>query len=138
MVAEHLAGGAEAWAARHEAVIGVLLVALAIAGGSLAIGTAVQQQREHLLGVPAALDEFSGEPVEQLGVDGQVALAAELLARAHDADAEDRLPEAVHRDAGGERVVAADDPAGEAEAVLRISIVPAGEMRRYSFVHLIA
>ena len=71
-------------------------------------------------------------------MDGQVALAAELLARAHDADAEDRLPEAVHRDAGGERVVAADDPAGEAEAVLRISIVPAREVRRHAFVDLVA
>jgi hypothetical protein len=69
LVAEHLAGGAEAWAAGDETIIGVAFVALRVAGGGLSVGAAVQQQREHLLGVPAALDEFSGEPVEQLRMD---------------------------------------------------------------------
>ena len=71
-------------------------------------------------------------------MDGQVALAAELFARADDAHAEDRLPEPVHGHAGGERIFAVDDPAGETETVLGRSIVPARKMRRHAFADFVA
>ena len=138
LVAEHLAGGTEARAAGDQTIVGVAFVALRIARGGLAVGAGVQEEREHLLRIPAAGDELAREPVEQLRMDGQVALAAELLARTHDAHAEDRFPETVHRDARGERVVAADDPAGETETILRISIIPARQVRRHAFVDLVA
>ena len=54
-------------------------------------------------------------------------LAAELLARAHQAGAEQRLPEAVDRDAGGERVLGGDQPLGERE--------PGGSVRRQGGEH---
>ena len=71
-------------------------------------------------------------------MEREIALAAELFARADDAHAEDRLPETVHGHAGGERIVAADDPAGEAEAVLRIAGVPSGEARGHAFADFVA
>ena len=138
LVAQHLAGGTEARATRHETVVGVLLVELGDAGRGLTIGAGVQEQSQHLLRVPAALDEFRGEPVQQLGVQREIALAAELFARADDAHAEDRFPEAVHGHAGGEGIIAADDPESEAEAVLRVAGFPAGEARGHAFADLVA
>ena len=80
LVAQHFPGGTEARTTGDETVIGILLVALAVGGGSLAIGTGIQEEREHLLRVPATLDELGGEPVEQFGMEGEVALATELFA----------------------------------------------------------
>ena len=51
------------------------------------------------------LDEPEGEVVEQFRVRGQFAQAAEIVDRAHEAPAEDVVPEPVDHDAGGERVV---------------------------------
>ena len=138
MVAEHFTGRTEARTTGDETVIGILLVALAVGGGSLAIGSGIQEEREHLLRVPATLDELGGEPVEQFGMEGEVSLATELFARAHDADAEDGLPEAVHRHAGGEGVVAMGNPMREAETVLGRGVVPAGEVGWHAFVNLVA
>ena len=104
----------------------------------MAIGPGIQEEREHLLRVPATLDELGGEPVEQFGVEGEVSLATELFARAHDAYAKDGLPEAVHRHAGGEGVVAMGNPMREAETVLGRGVVPAGEVGWHAFVNLVA
>ena len=46
-----------------------------------------------LLQRPARLHELNGEPVEQFGMARPFALQAEVLAGAHDAGAEDELPE---------------------------------------------
>ena len=63
--------------------------------------------------------EVDGEPVEQFGVAGVLALGAEVGGRGDDAGAEEDLPEAVHFDAGGERMLGHRDPLGEAEAIGR-------------------
>ena len=47
----------------------------------------------------------------------RIALRAEILAAAHQTRAEELLPVAVHRHAGGERILAAHQPAREAEPV---------------------
>ena len=41
------------------------------------------------------------------------ALKAEVIGRAHEAVAEEHLPEVIHSDTGGERIVAGDQPFGE-------------------------
>ena len=66
--------------------------------------------------VPTGADEFGGEPVEEFGVGGGVALHAKVARRADEAGAEELLPETVHGDAGGERILRIDDPVGEIEA----------------------
>ena len=72
--------------------------------------------------VPAVVHEVDGEPVEQLGVGWVFALCAEVGGRSHEAGAEEHLPDAIHGDAGGERVLAHGDPVGEAEAVGRRAV----------------
>ncbi|HTN89909.1 MAG TPA: hypothetical protein VL242_39810, partial [Sorangium sp.] len=74
---------------------------------------------EEALHVPAAFAEFHGEPVEQFGMGGRISHDAEVFAGLHQARAEELLPEAIHRHAGGEGVRRTDEPLGEAEAVLR-------------------
>jgi hypothetical protein len=52
----------------------------------------------------------------------QVALAAELLARRHDADPEQPLPDPVHDHAGRERVGGIDEPLGEREPIDAVTL----------------
>ena len=66
--------------------------------------------------VPAVFDEVHGEPIEQFGMGGPRTLVAEVTGAFDDAAAENHLPEAVHRDAGGERMIGPDDPFREVEA----------------------
>jgi hypothetical protein len=61
-----------------------------------------------VLGVPAAPDVFPREPIEEFGVDREITLAAELFAAADNADAEDRFPESVDLDTGGEGILWTD------------------------------
>ena len=58
---------------------------------------------------------------------GQLALQAEVLGRAHQAVAEVGPPVVVHGDPRGQRVVRADEPAGEAEAVPRRALRERGQ-----------
>ena len=53
---------------------------------------------------PAAFPELDGEPVEQFGVRGLVALHAEILRAFHQADAEELAPQTIHGDSRCERV----------------------------------
>ena len=48
---------------------------------------------------------------------GQVALAAKFLARRHEADAEEPLPDPVYDHAGRERVLRSDEPPGQSHAI---------------------
>src|SRR3712207_8821629 len=48
--------------------------------------------RSHGLHIPPALDELAGQPVEQLGVAGLLALDAEVLGRLHQPGPEEPLP----------------------------------------------
>ena len=57
--------------------------------------------------VPAVVHEIDGEPVEQLGVAWVFALGAEVGGGGDEAGAEEHLPDAIHCDAGGERVARA-------------------------------
>jgi hypothetical protein len=67
--------------------------------------------------------EIRSEEVEELGVRGFAAEAAEVVGGGDDAAAEDVVPEAVDDDAGGERIVMAGDAVGEFEAAAMLSLV---------------
>ena len=116
-IAQHPGGQAMAGAAGEEAIFGVDLDEGGGDFGALAVGAAGDDETEEVLDVPAAVHEFDGEPVEQFGVAGFLALQAEVLDAFDEAGAEEGLPVAVDGDAGGQRVVAGDEPVGEVEAI---------------------
>ena len=93
------------------------------------------QQRLH---APALLDELDRQPVEQLGVRRRRAHRAEVLARLDEAAPVQRLPEAVDHHARGQRVVAADQPARQAEAIRRQVVGHGRQRRRRVGVHALA
>ena len=62
-----------------------------------------------------------GQPVEQLGVAGPLALRAEVLDRLDQAGAEEHLPEPVDRHARRQRVRRVDEPVREPQPIVRRS-----------------
>ena len=70
-------------------------------------------QPVHRLDAPAALDELGREPVEQFRMRRPLAHLAEVARRAHDAFAEVMLPDPVHHDARGQRILRRRKPLGE-------------------------
>ena len=117
LVPEDLRVEAEARAPGQQAVVRVDLELTGPDVGVLAVGAAEHQPLVHGLHVPAALHEGHGEPVQQLGVTRPLALVPEVVRGGDDAGPEEVLPGAVDPDPRGERVVARDDPAREAQAV---------------------
>ena len=73
------------------------------------------QRADQPLHRPAVFHEAGGQVVEQLGVRRQLADVAEVVDRAHQAGAEQVVPDAVDHHPGGERVVGAGDPLGQLE-----------------------
>ena len=63
------------------------------------------------------LRELDRQPIEQLGMRGQLAAHAEILRRGHEAATEQFLPQAIHRHARGERMIRRDQPFGERQAI---------------------
>ena len=62
-------------------------------------------QLVELLHAPAALHELAGEPVEQFGMAGRLALVAEILQGSDDAAPEESRPLTIHGHSTGQRVV---------------------------------
>ena len=117
LVADHRGGQAQPRAARDHPVLRVPLELLGADVGRLAIGGAGHDGPLQGLDVPARVDELGGQPVEQLGVAGELALRAEVLGRLHQAGPEVHLPEPVHGDAGGQGVAGVDEPPRERQPV---------------------
>ena len=117
LVAEHPGRHAVARAAREEAVLRVRGREFRAHAGGLAVGLARDEEPEEPLHVPSGVAEARGQPVQELGVDGPLALPPEILRRRGEADAEEHLPEAVDRDARREGVPGRHEPAREAETV---------------------
>ena len=80
---------------------------------------------ERLL-VPAAFDKFRREPIEQLGVTRPFALRSEVGGCRDDSGAKEERPEAVHRDAGGQRILRIDQPVCKVQT---IGLFACGERR---------
>ena len=83
----------------------------------LSIGVAHDDGFHETFHVPTGFHELNRQPVEQLRMTRPLALRAKVFRRFDDACPEDVSPESVHHDASGQRVLATDQPAGEAEAV---------------------
>ncbi len=103
--------------ARQQAIVRVFLALLGRDGGRLPVGRRLDEQPEESLDVPARFAEFDGQPVEQLGMRRQLAGDAEVAGGAHQAGAEDLLPEAVDRHAGGQGMLGPDQPSCQPEPV---------------------
>ena len=72
-------------------------------------------------------DEVDGEPVEQLRMEGTFALQAEVFGGAHEALAEEHLPEVVHGHSRSQGILLGGQPTGEAEARAGFAFRPGGE-----------
>ena len=117
VVADEFALNAKARTAGVEEILGITFEQWRRDARALAIGRAGDELLERAFHVPAGLHEIDGEPVEHFLMRGQVALRAEILGRAHESLAEANLPEAIHRDARGERMLGLHEPLREAEAI---------------------
>ena len=74
------------------------------------------EQLHELSSCPSRSSRILGrQPVEQFGVARRLALRAEVVARLHQADAEELLPEPVDRDAGRQRVLGRHEPVRQVE-----------------------
>src|SRR5438067_9039138 len=69
-----------------------------------------------LFEAPAVLDEFDGEPVQQLRMGRTLAARPEVVRRADEALTEVPLPDAIDDDACRERVLRRGDPVGKCRA----------------------
>ena len=96
---------------------------LAAALGRLAIGRRGQDQPVQRLEVPALSHEFGRQPVEQLGMAGRLAQAAEVARRARQPPPEMVLPDPVDDHPGRKRIVRPAQPAGQGQP-------PPGRLRR--------
>ena len=77
-------------------------------------------------------DELGGQPVEQLGMAGRLALRAEIVDASSPARAEEHLPVAVDRHPRRQRVGRIDQPAGQAQPVGRPSLRPRRDAPRHA------
>ena len=85
--------------------------------GRLTIRGARDDEAVEGFGVPAALQVFGREPIEQFGVRGAFALHAEIFGGFDEASPEERLPRAIDGGASGERIGRRDQPTGQIEAI---------------------
>jgi hypothetical protein len=115
-VAQDFRFEAQAVLAGEQAVERVEVVELGPVGRGLAVGGGGDDAADELLAAPAAGDEVARQPVEQFRVRGRLAGGAEVVGRGDQAGAEEFAPDVIDGDAGGQRVVRRDKPAGEVEA----------------------
>ena len=84
--------------------------------GRLLIGRRGQHQPVHLLDAPATLDEGVGQPIEQFGVRGALAVDAKVGSGGDDAAPKVLLPNAIHYHARGEGIFRRSNPLGQRRA----------------------
>src|SRR5262249_4955330 len=87
--------------------------------GILAVSGRQHHQSMKVLETPAALDQFDGQPIEQLRMRGGIAHCAEVAGRGDDAGAEMMLPQAIDEDTGCQRIVLARQPTSQSRTPSR-------------------
>ncbi len=65
------------------------------------------------------IHEFHGQPIEKLWMRRRLPLGAEVFGSSDQADAEVRLPHAIHKCPSGRRRTAVNEPMGECEPIRR-------------------
>ena len=78
----------------------------------MSVGRGEHDLFNKMLGAPVVIDEVAAEPVEELGMGGEVALQAEVFRRADEAISEELLPDTIDVNAGRERVIGKSEPLG--------------------------
>ena len=117
LIANHPRRETIARAAGEEAIFRVMLVSGRGDARRLTIRGARDDEAVEGFGVPAALEVFGREPIEQFGVRGAFALHAEIFGGFDEASPEERLPRAIDGGASGERIGRRDQPTGQIEAI---------------------
>src|SRR5258708_5304925 len=84
-----------------------------------------------------SIAERDRQPIHQVRMRRQRALMAEILLGLHNSAPEELGPEAVDRDTGGERIVAADEPLRYAQSVFRRARRPGVERGGRAGLHLL-
>ena len=118
IVAHHLGGQAETRTARQQPILRVFLEKLGADLRRLPVGGRGDDQALHRLDVPVAL-KLAGQPVQHVALYGRIALRSEILRRLDQAGAEIQLPVAVDGHARGERMLRAEQPLRQAQAIRR-------------------
>ncbi len=121
-IAEFLGGEAAGEEGGVELVSGVgegLALGIGVAGAAL-VGGGGDDEGVELFNGGAMLGEPVGEVVEEFGMGGECAGAAEVVRVSREAFAEVPGPDAVDNDASGEGVFWVDDPVGEGEAAVAL------------------
>ncbi len=98
--------------------------------GRFPVGRRTHDELVQRLHPPAVVHEPAGEPIQQFGMRRQFALAAKIIRRRDKAAAEVHFPNTVHHHAGGERIIAVNQPLRQAEAVARRAGREGREARR--------
>ncbi len=94
-ISDHLGGKPQPWPSTEQGVIGISREKLRRSLRRLPVSRRGHNLPPQVLHVPARVDEVTRQPVEQLGMRGQLSLAAEVFGRDDDSPAEDRLPPAI-------------------------------------------
>ena len=100
----------------QEEIVGVSLQGMPSGSRLLPVGGGSHDQAVQGLETPTAVHELAGQPVQQLGMGWPRSGASEVAGRAHQPHAEVMLPDAVHHDPGGQRMVGLGQPLGQREA----------------------
>src|SRR6185369_7472272 len=79
----------------------------------LSIRIGRDDQLDDVLDVPAAVNEFGCEPVEQFGMRRPVALRSEIIDSPRQAGSEELLPQTIDEHAGRQRILARRQPPRE-------------------------
>ena len=117
IVTDHFRVEPEARPPREQPVLRILLNQSRRHRRTLLVRCAGDHESNHVLHVPAALDELRREPVQQFRVRGPFTLRADVAGSFHETGAKELLPEAIHGHARRERMFGADEPPCEIEAI---------------------
>ncbi len=95
-------------------------------------GAARDDEADNVFHIPAALHELHRQPVENFRINRALALQAEVSRCAHQAGAEEHLPEMIHDHPRGERIFPRHDPLRQSESVGARAFRPGRDLRRRS------
>ena len=74
------------------------------------IGLGKKHRAHDVLHVPTAVHEFDSQPIQQLGIRRRLALRPEVVQNLGDPRPEKELPQSIHEDPRGQRVLSIHEP----------------------------
>src|SRR5262245_8855301 len=107
--------------AREQSVVRVPFKQLGFGPRGVTVRGGCHDETMHRLQAPIPPNELRGQPVEQLGIAGRLALDPEVLAGFDKASAEMLGPDAVHGHSADEWIIRIDQPARQCKSIDRLS-----------------